>query len=54
VSLAHQVCALRAVTNAVEQTRRAVGQETLEVFAPLANRLGVWELKQALEVPEKL
>ena len=49
VSLAHQVCALRAVTNAVEQTRRAVGQETLEVFAPLANRLGVWELKQELE-----
>ena len=49
VSLAHQVCALRAVTNAVEQTRHAVGQETLEVFAPLANRLGVWELKQELE-----
>ena len=49
VSLAHQVCALRAIANAVEQTRRAVGQETLEVFAPLANRLGVWEFKQELE-----
>ena len=49
VSLAYQVCALRAARNAVEQTRRAVGQETLEVFAPLANRLGVWQLKQELE-----
>ena len=49
VSLAHQVCALRAATDAEEQTRRVVGQETFEVFAPLANRLGVWELKQELE-----
>lgn len=49
VSLAHQVCALRAARNAPEHTRRTVGQETLEVFAPLANRLGVWQLKEGLE-----
>jgi GTP pyrophosphokinase len=49
VSLAHQICALRAARNAVEQTRRAIGQETLDVFAPLANRLGVWQLKEELE-----
>ena len=49
VSLAHQLCALRAATDALEETRRAVGKETLEVFAPLANRLGVWQLKQELE-----
>jgi GTP pyrophosphokinase len=49
VSLAHQLCALRTAKNALEQARRAVGQETLEVFAPLANRLGVWQLKQELE-----
>ncbi len=49
VSLAHQLCLLRAAKDAQEQTRRALGQETLEVFAPLANRLGVWELKQELE-----
>ncbi|HEX2229964.1 MAG TPA: RelA/SpoT family protein [Candidatus Binatia bacterium] len=49
VSLAHQLCALRAVRNAPEQTRRALAQESLEVFAPLANRLGIWELKQELE-----
>ena len=49
VSLAHQLCALRAATDAVDETRRAVAQETLELFAPLANRLGVWQLKQELE-----
>jgi GTP pyrophosphokinase len=49
VSLTHQLCALRAAGNAPEQTRRALAQETLEVFTPLANRLGVWELKQELE-----
>jgi GTP pyrophosphokinase len=49
VSLAHQLCALRAARNAPEVTRRAVGRETLEVFAPLANRLGVWQLKEELE-----
>ena len=41
--------AQRAATDALDETRRAVGQETLEVFAPLANRLGVWQLKQELE-----
>jgi len=49
VSLAHQLCILRAATDAPEQTQRALGQETLDVFAPLANRLGIWQLKQDLE-----
>lgn len=49
VSLAHQLCALRAASSTLEQTRRAVAEEALEVFAPLANRLGVWQLKEELE-----
>ncbi|HEY6383922.1 MAG TPA: HD domain-containing protein, partial [Pseudolabrys sp.] len=49
VSLAHQLCALRRAENAPKETRRDLAQETLEVFAPLANRLGVWQLKQELE-----
>jgi GTP pyrophosphokinase len=49
VSLAHHLCALRRAANAAEQTRHTLAQEALEVFAPLANRLGVWELKQELE-----
>lgn len=29
--------------------KRALGKETLDIFAPLANRLGVWQLKWQLE-----
>ena len=55
VSLAHQLGILRAATDAPAMTRLALGQETLDVFAPLANRLGVWQLKQELEaVPPRI
>lgn len=30
-------------------TKRALAKETLDIFAPLANRLGVWQLKWQLE-----
>ena len=29
--------------------KRALAKETLDIFAPLANRLGVWQLKWQLE-----
>jgi GTP pyrophosphokinase len=48
VSLAHQLCALRAAEDTPTETRCDVAQETFEVFAPLANRLGVWQLKHEL------
>lgn len=32
-----------------ERTRRNIAQETMDLFAPLANRLGVWQVKWELE-----
>ncbi|MCG3201611.1 MAG: GTP pyrophosphokinase [Gammaproteobacteria bacterium] len=49
VRLARQLCELRAAKRADDDTRRRLGKETLDIFAPLANRLGVWQLKWELE-----
>jgi len=49
IKLAERVVYLRSLTRADEQVRRAAGIQTLELFAPLANRLGVSELKWELE-----
>ena len=49
VRLAQQLHRLRESKNASESERRRLAQETSEVFAPLANRLGIWQLKWELE-----
>lgn len=49
VRLAHQLCTMRAAKASSDEVRRRLGEETLEVFAPLANRLGVGQLKWELE-----
>ena len=49
IKLAERVVLLRGLTKADEAVRRAAGEETLALFAPLANRLGVSELKWELE-----
>jgi GTP pyrophosphokinase len=49
IKLAERVVYMRALTKAEEAVRRAAGRQTLELFAPLANRLGVAELKWELE-----
>lgn len=49
LKLAERLCLMRAITHLAipEQTRLA--QETMEIYAPLASRLGVSELKWELE-----
>ncbi|QJR11465.1 GTP pyrophosphokinase [Usitatibacter rugosus] len=49
VKLAERVVYLRNITKSDEAVRRAAGRQTLELFAPLANRLGVSEMKWELE-----
>src|SRR5260221_9979441 len=47
--LASRTQTLRWLANAPEAERKPVARETLDIYAPLANRLGVWQLKWELE-----
>src|SRR6185503_4867109 len=49
IKLAERVVFLRGITKADEAVRQAAGRQTLELFSPLANRLGVSEVKWELE-----
>jgi len=49
VRLASRTQTLRFLARASDDLRRPYAQETLDIFAPLANRLGIWQLKWELE-----
>ena len=49
IKIAERVVYLRSLTRADEALQRSAGRETLELFGPLANRLGVAEMKWELE-----
>ncbi|WP_105200738.1 MULTISPECIES: GTP diphosphokinase [unclassified Pseudoalteromonas] len=49
IKLAQQVCYLREVKDASEEERVIAAKETSNIFAPLANRLGIGQLKWELE-----
>ena len=49
IKLAERVIALRTAKSQDEETVRRLARESLRIFAPLAGRLGVWQLKWALE-----
>ncbi len=49
VKLAAQLHRLRECKDEPEDVRRQIAYETREIYAPLANRLGVWQLKWELE-----
>jgi len=49
IRLASRTQTLRFLAKAPDESIRVVARETLDVYAPLANRLGVWQLKWELE-----
>ncbi len=49
VKLAERITCLREVKNADEETRVLVAKEIANIYAPLANRLGIGQLKWELE-----
>lgn len=49
IKLAYRVQRLRELARADEATRQAIASESLEIFSPIANRLGIGQLKWELE-----
>ncbi|MBN8426548.1 MAG: bifunctional (p)ppGpp synthetase/guanosine-3',5'-bis(diphosphate) 3'-pyrophosphohydrolase [Xanthomonadales bacterium] len=49
ILLARQLARMRAATTLPEDARRALAQLSADIHAPLANRLGIWQLKWELE-----
>jgi GTP pyrophosphokinase len=49
IRLASRTQTLRFLARAPEEARPEIARETLDIYAPLANRLGVWQLKWELE-----
>ena len=49
IKLAYRVQRLREIAKADEETQKAIAAESLEIFSPIANRLGIGQLKWELE-----
>lgn len=49
LKLAERVVALRTAKNSSDDRKQRIAREAHLIFAPLANRLGVWQLKWELE-----
>ncbi len=49
IKLAERTCIMRGIKNINFTERKRIAQETMDIYAPLANRLGIGQLKWELE-----